>query len=185
MIRGVDHRVGTGSATGRLPRRQSGLTRRVRASRRHAHRWLLRLALLSLLLRALVPSGFMPAVVAWAPETGPSWFIALCPTGMTAADYALLSNPGLHDSALPQPHHHGGQHASQHSAHEDSSESLNCLFGSALLEPAELAAAGSGVPLLPPDAVSAAVLLPPYGPTSRAAFRPRGPPVDFDSSTSA
>lgn len=170
-------RVGAGLATRTLHRRSAGA------------QWLLRLTLLTLVLRALVPVGYMPTAVAWAnPSTSGHAasslsslaFLTLCPTGLSSASYALLSSSG------PQPLSHG-HHSSElpdasgesdlHTDHGSAADSLVCVFGSSLLEGADLAL--NGMAQLPSEGAVTreGLLTAPVVPRIHSAHQPRAPPV--------
>jgi hypothetical protein len=131
------------------------------ASGRHEYRRMIAgILLASLILRALVPAGFMPA-----PGHGIGWF-QICPDGFPSQ---LLSVPdpghAAHHAGLGQQHHHG------------SVRSEHCVF-------AALASAGpTSLAILPSFALeSSPVLLSgSISPVNRSlrhrVQQPRAPPI--------
>jgi len=134
---------------------------------------LLRLGLAALLLRALVPAGFMAAPLS------EGWPLTLCPSGMAPASFlVLLGSPvsgdvhgahDTHDTHDTQREHHGlpGEHA----AHMDGSDEPPPACG--------LSAGYSAIaPLLDPlpadNMVAAAYLL-----HRQTLAQPRAPPARY------
>lgn len=121
---------------------------------------LLMAAALTLLLRTLVPAGYMPA-----PLTN-GWPVQICPDGLPlAAVEALLGQ--AHD------HHHHGGHAD---AGNDTAMPEQCELGAGFAASAAVAGISLQIPAQRP---SPARFIPPPAHTAlseRPAFRPRAPP---------
>lgn len=135
-------------------------------SRSHLHAFALWLALAGVVLRSLVPVGFMPGWTDGAAKSSDARWLIICPTSPL---YGALASPAAapkhHDHAAmlaaqaaaadPHAHHHGhhagmdhgsavstadphaGHDASQHGGHRIAAEHLSCPF------------AGAGSPALP------------------------------------
>ncbi|MEJ1964074.1 MAG: hypothetical protein WDO56_22035 [Gammaproteobacteria bacterium] len=140
-----------------------------RALQEKNRRWLIGTLLVALLVRALIPSGFMPA------NDRPLSF-QICPDGFPAA--LLESDPAVaphhEDSGDPHAahHHHGGAHHNHSSASAE-----HCVFA---------AAAGAGAVAFAPTFSAPAVdLTTPQFFYRSAGFyslrfriqQPRGPPA--------
>ena len=65
----------------------------------------------SLLLRALIPAGFMAAPVA------EGWWLQLCPAGMTMPSYRALTTDT--PASAHGTHHPSHTHVSEHGSHSD------------------------------------------------------------------
>lgn len=88
------------------------------------HRWLTCFALLAVLLRVLVPSGYMPAAL------NDGWHLKLCSHGMTDATAMVLLGQGEHH----QHHHHQGAQEKGDQNQGQSSNSLDqCELGAGFL----------------------------------------------------
>ena len=135
----------------------------------------------ALLLRALVPAGFMAAPIA------EGWLLQLCPSGMAMSSYMALTGVEAQSEQDHSRHAGHSKHAnhSDHSDHSDHSE--HSAHGDSDLEPACGLNAGFSAVLVEPDlapdlAESNSLLIPP-GATVRlprappAANRSRAPPV--------
>ena len=89
----------------------------------------------ALLLRALVPAGFMAAPVA------EGWLLQLCPSGMAMSSYMALTGVEARSKQDHSGHAGHSKHAnhSDHSAHGDSDLEpacgLNAGFSAVLVEP--------------------------------------------------
>ena len=88
------------------------------------HRPLSRLALVGLLLRVLVPAGFMPASVS------DGWYLQWCPGSTPASVLAALLDHGDHQ-------HHG----------DDTASYVQCDLGSAFSSPTMAAGFAEAAPL--------------------------------------
>ena len=97
---------------------------------------LVRLALASLLLRALIPAGFMAAPVA------EGWWLQLCPAGMTVSSYRALTADALASA-------HGAHHPSHSYIGEDSSHSNHASHGDG--EPDAACGLGAGFAAIAPE----------------------------------
>lgn len=90
-------------------------------------RWLAGIALLTMVLRVLVPSGYMPAALAGG------WYLSLCPHGMpNPAAVTALANSAHHG------HHGAGHQLDHHHDHVDHTFD-HCELGSGLTLSATLA----------------------------------------------
>jgi hypothetical protein len=76
--------------------------------RNNYHRLVISIALLAMLLRILVPTGYMPGSLA------SGWYLVLCPDGISSSTMAVLMGESGH-------HHH---HAS-HGSHGKATPTLN------------------------------------------------------------
>ena len=105
------------------------------ASALHHRRWFTGVALLALLLRVLVPTGYMPAAL----DSG--WYLSLCPHGMPdPAAVAALGHAGhgAHHDHTQQGHDHDAAQGPDH-----------CELGSGFALSAIVAAFASPVALAP------------------------------------
>ena len=116
--------------------------------------------LAGVLLRAVIPAGYMPA----APGQG--LLLELCPSGLPAGFASMVGDHAGHTG------HHSG-----HTAHEDDAASGDCSMGHilslAFIDTAEVPDPDS----LPPADIVATVSLAPVTPTRQYAYAPRGPPL--------
>ncbi|WP_405227873.1 hypothetical protein [Lentisalinibacter sediminis] len=124
----------------------------------------------TLLLRAIIPAGFMPAAI------GAGFPLQVCPSGLP--DGALTRLAGEHAA-----HHHHGHHG-----HHDAGDGGNggngghvysaeqCPIAHLIAAAALPVSAGPAVPVLPAPAI--AVPAPRHPATARVhQYRSRGPPV--------
>ena len=126
---------------------------------------LVRLALLALVLRALVPAGFMPANV------GGGWFLQICPEGVPAAIMRAWT------SQAPAAESHHAHHNHVHAAHNHAKEGYaDCELSGGLV-----AEVSQGTETFEVLKLASSYSLPPTGwaITSSAFLRPpgRAPPV--------
>lgn len=144
----------------------------MRGHKKYSHR-LLQLAMAALLLRALVPAGFMAAPLA------EGWPLQLCPSGMAMVSYTALlggSNEldhGAHHSLLDSP-----DDSSQHHAHAGEEPDPACGLGAgysavAVMVPVKSVAPEIVTRLLFAPVLSAQPRAPP------AAHRARAPPYSL------
>jgi len=120
------------------------------------------LALSGVLLRILVPAGFMPA------DVGDGWYLKLCPDGMPASTMVALF--GHHH------HHHADGHADGQEEHF-AADMLQCDLGGGLSADTvaygvqlSVAVAATGIDETQPVAPATVRALP-------SAYHPRAPPV--------
>ncbi|MGA0839643.1 MAG: hypothetical protein ACO3Z6_05965 [Pseudomonadales bacterium] len=85
--------------------------------RGHRTKRLFPLLLAALLLRTLIPGGFMPASVS------EGFFLALCHEGLSPALFAALTQGSRHNS--PAPALHASEHHAHHHAHQPIDDTTN------------------------------------------------------------
>jgi len=124
------------------------------------HRWIAGVALLALLLRVLVPAGYMPAALA------SGWYLSLCPHGMP--------NPAAVAALGHSMHHDHAQHGHDHDAAQGPDQ---CELGSGFALLAMVAAFASPVALAPVLAIVYTYALPFLARTHARFYDGRAPPL--------
>ncbi|WP_293370081.1 hypothetical protein [Nevskia sp.] len=121
-------------------------------SRSHLHATALWLALAGVLLRSLVPVGFMPGWTDTAAKDGQAAWLIICPTSPlhaalaapVAVDPHAHHHGGMDHGAMPAADPHANHDAGQHEGHRIAAAHLSCPF------------AGAGSPALPSVAYTTA-----------------------------